>query len=95
MIEKARRVAAFLSWYSQTSLPKDMFALTYMFGLHVFVVVFVFVFVVFFSYSSFFIKNKMGGERCIILFPYLAFQISYVFLPYVLVLGALILLAFI
>jgi hypothetical protein len=27
-IEKARRTAAFLSWYSQTSLPEVRFALT-------------------------------------------------------------------
>jgi hypothetical protein len=28
MIVKARRTAVFLSWYYQTSLPKDMFVFT-------------------------------------------------------------------
>jgi hypothetical protein len=40
-------------------------------------------------------KKKEIGERCRFLFPYLAFQISYVFLPDILVLGTLIILAFI
>jgi len=45
---------------------------------------------------SFFFQQKKGegGLRCRFLFPYLAFQISYVFLPDVSVLGALIILAF-
>jgi hypothetical protein len=40
-------------------------------------------------------KKKEIGERCRFLFPYLAFQISYVFLPDISVLGALIILALI
>jgi hypothetical protein len=45
----------------------------------------------FLLYFRFFFKKKGGGggERCRYLFLYLAFQISYVFLPDVSVLGAL------
>jgi hypothetical protein len=86
MIEKARRVAAFLSWNHQTSLPGIKFALT----LHTWTRFFFFSCVACFCCFSTFIFNqkKGGGGRCIFLFPYLTFQISYVFLPDVSVLGA-------
>jgi hypothetical protein len=92
MIEKARQAAAFLFWCSQTSLPEVRFVLTlhawtklsFSLSNHVFV----------FSLLLFSLKKKKkgGGRKMQIFIPYLAFQISYVFLPDVSVPGALILL---
>jgi cbb3-type cytochrome oxidase subunit 3 len=93
MKEKARRAAAFLFWYSQTSLLEVRFALT----LHAWTTLSPFLCSMLFFY--FYLqpkkKKKRGGERCRYLFPYLAFQLSYVFLPDLSVLGTLIIFAFI
>jgi hypothetical protein len=92
MIEKAHRAAAFLSWYRQTSLHEVRFALT----LHTWTkFFFLFLCSMFLFCFHFQQKKGEGGERCRFLFPYLAFQISYVFLPDVSILGVLIILAFI
>jgi hypothetical protein len=101
MIEKARWAAAFQSWYNQTSLPEVRFALT----LHAWTRYFSFpLYIVFFVFLLFFQtikkkkkkkKKKKGEKDADFLFPYLDFQISYVILCDVSVLGALIILAFI
>jgi hypothetical protein len=61
MIEKA--CAAFLSWYSQTSLPEDRFALTYMLCLDICSFPFKHVFVVFVFYFSTKKKKKKKGKK--------------------------------
>jgi hypothetical protein len=91
MIEKARRVAAFLFWYSQTSLPEVKFVLI----LHAWTKLSTSICNHFFFpfFRFYFSKKKRGGGRKMQLFiPYLSFQISYVFLPDVSVSGALIIL---
>jgi hypothetical protein len=88
MKEKARRAAAFLFWYSQISFPEVRFALilyawtklSSSLCKHAF----------FFVFPLFFFIKKKGWRKMQIFIPYLAFQISYVFLPDVLVLSALI-----
>jgi len=60
MIEKARRAAAFLSWYNQTSLSEVRFALTYMFGLDFFSFHYLDVFVFLFLFST---KKGGGGVK--------------------------------
>jgi hypothetical protein len=61
---RTSHVTAFLSWYSQTSLPEDRFALTYMLCLDICSFPFKHVFVVFSAFIFFFlkIKIKIGGE---------------------------------
>jgi len=63
MIEKA--CAAFLSWYSQTSLPKDRFALTYMLCIYIFYFPFIHLFFFFFFYfkKKKKKKNQKKGKR--------------------------------
>jgi len=75
MIEKARRATAFLSWYRQTSLPEDKFALV----LHAWTRFF-FSFsyaACFCCFSTFILKNKKkraGGRKMQIFIPLFSFS---------------------
>jgi hypothetical protein len=81
MIEKARKAAAFLFWYSQTSLPEVKFAII----LHAWTKLssslckHVFCFSTFILFIYLFFLKKRGGRKMQIFIPYFAFQISYVF----------------